>query len=581
METFDDLGLAPELVEALAAEGVERPTPLQEGAIPVIHRGNNLVAQGGPGGGTMVAWGAPLLDRVPADASGPRVLVATPTAEVARRLAESLGRLAQATGHAVASVGAPWVLPERATILFGAPSDLLSWVGQSRLDLAAVEALVVDGADQIQRLEGLESVEALLESLPGPAQRVVVTLPLTPEIEDLCERHLKRAVHVPPRAVSGAPPDKPPARGELRYRIVPDREEGALTLVSEVLEADEARHACLFLRSEDRAADVGDFLALHGFGSGRPGDESVPVWLAVDEMEARHALDAHEDGVVVISVDAPVGPDALDRRHGAGRGGYALVLPREMPHLRDVARRTGYTVIPFPPLPTHPENPLSRLLARLEEAVERDEMPAYLAALGPLMERRGAEELAAAALLLLREGGAAPEMAAAPVAGAGAAAAGSAPAAFVRLYVSLGERDGVGPGDLLGAMTGEAGIKGAQVGKIEIRDSFSLVEIERDAADKVIRGLNGVTVRGRAVRVDYDRGTRERPPRPGGGGGGAGTGDRRPAPTLGGACPPRRPHPTRRKARPRRVDGPRPLSVSDGGADPGGPGPLSPGGPPT
>ena len=82
------------------------------------------------------------------------------------------------------------------------------------------------------------------------------------------------------------------------------------------------------------------------------------------------------------------------------------------------------------------------------------------------------------------------------------------------------DRVGVGPGDLLGAITGEAGVEASQVGKIEIRDTFSLVEVIPGVADKIIRGLNGTTIRGRAVRVDHDRGS----PR---GRGGAGSRPRR------------------------------------------------------
>src|SRR5690606_31396005 len=85
-----------------------------------------------------------------------------------------------------------------------------------------------------------------------------------------------------------------PRRGDVRFRIVDEpREEAALELASELL-ADDVRHLAFFFRSEDRAADAGDFLTLHGFRAGPPGDASSPVWLAVDELEARAALDRAE-----------------------------------------------------------------------------------------------------------------------------------------------------------------------------------------------------------------------------------------------------------------------------------------------
>jgi ATP-dependent RNA helicase DeaD len=76
----------------------------------------------------------------------------------------------------------------------------------------------------------------------------------------------------------------------------------------------------------------------------------------------------------------------------------------------------------------------------------------------------------------------------------------------VRLFVSIGERDGAGPRDLVGAITGEAGVDGSKIGRIEVRDTFSIVEVQEPIAADVIRALNGITVRGRSVRADYDRG---------------------------------------------------------------------------
>ncbi|HSR42569.1 MAG TPA: DEAD/DEAH box helicase, partial [Longimicrobiales bacterium] len=338
MDSFEELGLGPELVEALAAEGIERPTPFQEAALPVIRRGNNLVGAAGPGAGTLVAYGAGLLDRMDPAGTGLRALVVVPFAAGARRLAVSLGRLATLTGHSVAALGSPWALPERADVLFATPADLLARIGRSDLELAELQALVLDGVSTLQSVAGPEALEAVLESVPSGAQRVFLSLPLTAGVEDLAERHARRAVHVPPRSVHGRPTDVPD-RGQVGYRVVDELgDEAVLALVSELLDSGRARHLALFVRSEDRAADLGDHLTLHGYVAGAPGDPDVPVWLAVDELEALPALEAAEE-LEVVSVDVPAGPDALDRRHGGGRGGMVLVLARELSHLKDVAAR--------------------------------------------------------------------------------------------------------------------------------------------------------------------------------------------------------------------------------------------------
>jgi ATP-dependent RNA helicase DeaD len=563
MDSFEDLKLSPELVEALAAEGIEHPTPLQAAVVPVALRGNNVVVMAGPGAGVLVATVAPLLDRLEPGAGHPVVLLLTPTRARATEVAESIARLAEAVGHRAAATHGPWVLPERATVLATTATDTLAWLREGRVSLDGVQAVVVDGAASIAAAGDLESVETLLEALSPDAQRLLLALPLTDALESLAERHLKRAVHLPPRAAQDSAPGGPD-RGTVRYRVAErDKERLVANLCGELLD-DDTRHVALFVRSEDVAADLGDQLALRGFRGGAPGDDSVPLWLTVDDLAGRAAMDDAADGVVAVSVDVPADPDALDRRHGGGRGGVVLVEPRELGHLRDVARRTGYTLVeaPAPARAVSGGTALTAMLEALETALDADsvDLEAYQIVLEPLLARHGSARVAAATLGLLRSRGL-PAAAGPSGAGAGAApATGRAPApalpAMVKLFVSLGERDGLRTGDLVGAITGEAGIEGSQIGRIDLRDTFSLVEVDAEVAEKVIRSLNGVTVKGRSVRVDLDRAERERgagrrsgPGGTSGAGGSGGRGGRKPGPGRrpaggGGRAPDRGPRRT-------------------------------------
>src|SRR6185295_9049088 len=109
--------------------------------------------------------------------------------------------------------------------------------------------------------------------------------PVTEEVADFVERHLRRAVHVPAQAAVETG-DETPRRGEVRFRIVDEpKEEAALEIAAELL-GEEVRHLVFYFRNEDQAADAGDFLTLHGFQAGAPGEGDVPVWLAVDELAA-------------------------------------------------------------------------------------------------------------------------------------------------------------------------------------------------------------------------------------------------------------------------------------------------------
>ena len=81
MDSFEDLGVGGELVDALSSQGIEEPTPFQAAAIPVIRRGNHLLGRAGPGAGTLIAYGVGLLERVEPGGGAPRALVVTPTAD--------------------------------------------------------------------------------------------------------------------------------------------------------------------------------------------------------------------------------------------------------------------------------------------------------------------------------------------------------------------------------------------------------------------------------------------------------------------------------------------------------------------
>jgi ATP-dependent RNA helicase DeaD len=344
-------------------------------------------------------------------------------------------------------------------------------------------------------------VERVIDYIPPEAQRILTALPVTEGVADLVDRHFKRALTLPGRDLA-----EPLKRGRVRFRITTENKEAAALGLAEELLAGSVRHVLFYSRSEDRAADLGDYLTLHGFVAGAPGDPGVPVWLGVEALAARSAAQGAE-GLVVVSHDVPPDPDTLDRRHSIGSDGVVLVLPRELAHLKSVGRRTGYETVPYPPPSRGTPTAIEELRASLLRALEEGNALAYLPLLEPLFERFDPAEVAAAAVALLRERK--PTTAPSPAPQPTAEPAGAP--AWAKLFIGIGERDGLRPGDLVGAITGEAGVDGRAVGKIEIRESHSVVEVHDEVARKVIRALNGTTLKGRAVRADFDR------PRRGGG----------------------------------------------------------------
>ena len=505
MGSFEELGLGAELVEALLAEGIEEPSPLQSDAIPVLLRGNPAVLRAGPGAGAMVAYGTALLDRLDSGEGQPVAVVLVPTRDVAAQVARSMGRLAMGSALRCAGLDSAFALPGHADILVATPSDLERAIRSAEVKLDRVRALVLDGAGPL--LEGTDRTGIILEALDSTElQGIVVADPITPTVRQWVDEHLRRAVFLPAEATGEDRAQAPVERGVLGLQLVkesaPHRQ--VVSTVARLLE-EPVHHVLLFFRSEDRAADAADLLGLHGYLAGSPGDPTTPVWLGLDPLADRQDVEASTidpDRVATVSLDPPLEVDILDRRHGGRTGRHVCVAtPREIPHLRRIAREAGYRLEELPEPSPPPAGEVETFRDELEQTLEAEDLGAYMALLDPLLERWTGAEVAAALAALLRRGGARGGTgAAAPQADTGR------PPAWTRLFLSVGSRDGAGPGDLLGAITGEVGLQGDQVGRIDVKDTYTRVEVQAAFAPQVIEALNGTTIKGRSVRVDYDRG---------------------------------------------------------------------------
>lgn len=486
-ESFEDLGLRTELVEAVRARGWPAPSSLQRAAMPVIRRGGNAVLRGSAGAGVLGAYGLGLLDRVAdADAASglPLALVLAPTPQVAAGVAASLAPLADAVGLRVHASGPGW--PGQAgdaAVFVATPRAVLEALSASRLKLDGVQTLVLDDAGAFFQLGDGQALEALTDALPREAQRVVVGDP-EGAVADFVERHARRALTFPPVPADAEAAAPVRDGGRVAYVVATGEKLDALVGLLERTPVD------VVCRTAARAERVAHDLALRGLGR---------------NARITGPTDASAAGPV-ISYDVPFDAEELRGRHAAG--GAVVVRPRELSHLRRIAGAGGVSLeaVATPmPAPFAPD--VEAFRNRLLEAVRSGDLAAQLLVLEPLLAEASITELAAAACLLARRREVvAPEPAPGrqrPAPGAATAPPPGEP--FVRLFVSVGRRDDVGPGDVLGAITGEAGIDGSQVGRIDIGDTFTTVEVESAVARRVIDALNGTTLRSRSLRVDYDR----------------------------------------------------------------------------
>ena len=486
--SYAELGLTEQLAANAAEVGYDTPTELQRNTIPVLRRGNNAILTASSGAGATAAYALALLDRF-AEADAPRALVVAPTAERAHQIARTIGQLAGGTTARVASLGEGWRNPASAGIIVATPARVQQAMGSSELSFETIESVVVDQADVIYSLGGANMLSEVFAALPREGQRIFVAGSYSGDLQRFVDTHARKAMHFPPRAaVAEERSTTPGIIGTVRYIVVNDGEK--LEVVSRFIsrQREDVRVLC---RSRRAVGEVQRELAMRGF------DAEVTNYVeAVDNYAGR-----------TYAYDVPATADQLGYLQD---GDVIICTPSEVAHIKRLAESANVEIASIRDRSKGDES-LEAFRNEIRTAARSEDLSAQMLVLQPLFEELSAAEVAAALSSLLRS------RRPAPAEPASAAAAGHRKT-WARLFVSIGERDGVTARDVVGAITGEANVTGDDVGKVEVRDTFSVIEVASTAADRVIKSLNGTTMKGRSLRVDYDRksstGGGERKPRP-------------------------------------------------------------------
>ena len=450
----------------------------------------------------------PALARADASAGGTQVVVITRDAETALTVSEAVLKLLGPAGIEVVPITnasrAGRIFKSRPVLAVAGPATELSGlVRASLLKLDAVKVIVLAWVDDILESGPLEvaALEALL-SEAAEAGRVIVARKVTPVVEDIVERYARRA-----RQVGVADPELQAMPENYELPIIRHVTVGAAArpaALRRLLDDLNPPSAVIVARDSETLESARQTLRTLGY---HDGDANMRVTQSDFDSPA-HA---------VIFYQPPVTPGELQRvARSKPVEIVVLVRPGEIAWLREL---TGGRLTPLnltgPERRAHDREELVR--QELRAVLARGIAPREIIALEPLLEEFDASELAAAAMTLLERERAqrraasaaenqAPVARARPSDGAISAATGG----MTRLFMTVGTRDGVKTGDLMGAIAGEGGIPGDHVGKIDLRESHALVEVAEADAASVIARVNGTMIRGRRVVVRGERDKEDR-----------------------------------------------------------------------
>ncbi|WP_209313905.1 DEAD/DEAH box helicase [Blastococcus sp. TF02A-35] len=550
--TFETLGLRPELLKALSALGYEEPTPIQQEAIPPLSEGRDLLGQAATGTGKTAAFSLPVLQRLEAHRRGkpPVALVLVPTRELAVQVSEALHRYGRDLGARVLPVygGAPIVrqlrsLESGVDVVVATPGRALDLVNRGALDLGDIATVVLDEADEMLDMGFAEDLEAILDETPEQHQTVLFSATMPRRLDALARRHLSDPVRIT-IAREKASAGEPPRVRQTAYVVPRGAKPAAL---GRILDVEAPTAAIVFCRTREEVDTLTDTLngrgyraePLHGGMSQEQRDKvmgrlrSGTADLLVATDVAARGLDI-EQLTHVVNYDVPSAPESYVHRIGrvgrAGREGVAITLaePREHRMLKTIEKVAG-SPIAVEKVPTVADLRARRLdLTRgaLRESLLTDDLDRFRVVVESLADEFDLMEVALAAVKLAHEAGNGvdddeeiPQVTFRQDSGGrpdtrggsrdGGRDAGRAPRRSSgpagRLFVGLGREAGIRPGDLVGAITGETGLTGRDVGSIEIHQRFALVEVPEAAVDEVIQALKATMIKGRKATIRRDR----------------------------------------------------------------------------
>jgi ATP-dependent RNA helicase DeaD len=550
---FSTVGLVDELVAAVAALGYEEPTPVQREAIPLLIAGRDLLAQAATGTGKTAAFALPMLQRLARDGESRRRtggLVLVPTRELSMQVAEAIHKYAKGLGIGVAAIygGASMsqqvrTLERGAPIVVATPGRALDHIRRGTMTLAHLRTLVLDEADEMLDMGFAEDLDAILEATPHTQQTALFSATMPSRILAIAQRHLKDPARVTIAREKTAAGKLPRIR-QVAY-VVPRAHKPAA--LDRVLDMENPTSAIVFCRTrlevdtlvETLTAHGHRALALHGGMEQRQRDRVMQQFRA-EKADLLIATDVAARGLDithlshVVNYDVPSAPEAYVHRIGrtgrAGRAGTAITLaePREHRLLRSIEAFTKQK-IESAAVPTVADLRARRLeltRASIRERVLAGDLDDVRIVVQSLAEEFDIVDIAAAAVKLAQAAGSdganddrdipiveppRPSKSGSPRTGAkrdGPSRAfrpSDGAGDVVRLFVGAGRQAGIRPGDLVGAITGEAGIASRELGAIEIADRFALIEVPASRAEEIIRALRATTLRGKKVPVRLDR----------------------------------------------------------------------------
>lgn len=265
---FSDLGVEPDMVDALHEVGIDAPFPIQEHTIPVALSGQDIIGQARTGTGKTLGFGLPLLQRLGTHPEpGVKALVVVPTRELAIQVTGDLVVASAKRDTKIAAIyggkayeGQIEALEQGAQVVVGTPGRLLDLIQQRRLSLAKVEVVVLDEADKMLDLGFLPDVEKLFSHTSATRQTLLFSATMPGPVVTLARRFMSKPLHI--RAHD---PEETLAQANIKHFVYRAHQLDKDEIIGRILQAEGRGRTIVFTRTKRAAARLVEELVDRGY----------------------------------------------------------------------------------------------------------------------------------------------------------------------------------------------------------------------------------------------------------------------------------------------------------------------------
>jgi ATP-dependent RNA helicase DeaD len=566
--SFSDLNLPAPVVKALKDVGYEAPSPIQAATIPLLMEGRDVLGQAQTGTGKTAAFALPVLARIDTKQTTPQALVLAPTRELAIQVAEAFQSYAahMKNFHVLPIYGGQAYGPQLSAlrrgvqVIVGTPGRVIDHIEKGSLDLSQLKTLVLDEADEMLRMGFIDDVEQILQQIPEERQIALFSATMPSAIKRIAKTYLRDPAEVTVAAKTGTADNI-----TQRYWLVAGMQK--LDALTRILEAEPFDGMIIFARTKLGTEELATKLQARGFAATAINGDMAQVQrertieqLKKGKIDILVATDVAARGLDVerishvINYDVPSDPESYTHRIGrtgrAGRSGDAIlfITPRERGLLKAIERATRQPVAPLtlPTVKAVNDVRIAKFKEQITETLEAGGLEQFRSLIEEYERDNNVPAVDVAAALAKLSRGDVPLLLEKPDREPKASTWEERPAradfverpprsprddggwddrpprpardagfkkervmrtpeeGMATFRIEVGHANGVKPGNIVGAIANEANIDSKLIGRIEIYDDFSTLDLPADLPPDLIDHLKTVWVAGQQLQITRD-----------------------------------------------------------------------------